>query len=150
MARSVPDETDPPRKNYGFKEREFKRDERPSSLSRPPVTVQDLAKLAGPVTRSVPIPSNTPKAGDPNDVHAVLQRNRVAEKKSDGDAVEFKKIPSRRKREYWLLLICGNLAILAPSVILGANAMTVGAGLGGVIIYSIGLTWVMWQVMGKY
>lgn len=150
MAGGVPDETDPPRKNYGFKERTFQRDERPSSASRPPVTTQDLAKLAGPVTRSTPVPSNAPKPTDPNDVHAAMQRNRAAEKKSGGDDIEIRPVSSRRKRDYWFLLIAGNLAIVLPCVILGANAMTVVAGLAGIIVYSLGLTWIMWQVMGRY
>jgi len=150
LGGAVPDETDPPRKNYGFKERTFKRDERPASASRPPVTVQDLAKLAGPVTRSTPVPSTAPKADDPNDPFATLQRNRAAEKKSGGDDIEIRQVSSRRKRDYWFLIIAGNLAIILPSFILGPNAMTLGAGLAGVIIYSLGLTWVMWQVMGRY
>ena len=150
LAGGVPDETDPPRKNYGFKEREFKRDERPSSASRPPVTTQDLAKLAGPVAHSGQNKVFTPKPDDPNDIHAVLQQNRGAEKKFGGDDVEIQVIKSRRKRDYWFLLITGNLAIVVPCVLLGLNPMTFVFGLAGTIIYSLGLTWVMWQVMGKY
>jgi hypothetical protein len=149
LADVVADEPETPRKVYGFKDREFKRDNRPASASQAPMpTAQELAILAGPVVKTAK-PAGV-KASDPNDVHHALQRNRAVEKKIGGDEVEIKVIKSRRKRDYWLLLICGNLAIVAPIAILGANAMTLGAGLGGVIIYSIGLTWVMWQIMGKY
>lgn len=142
------DEADPPRKVYGFKDREFKRDNAPASQAAPMPTAKELARMAGPVVKTGQ-PAG-PKAGDPNDVYAVLERNRVSEKKFGGDEVEFKKIPSRRKRDYWLLLICGNLAILAPGVILGASATTMSAVAGGLLLYSLGLTWIMWQVMGKY
>ncbi len=143
------DEPDPPRKVYGFKEREFKRDNRPASASQPPMpTAKDLAKMAGPVVKTGK-PAG-PKATDPNDVYAAMQRNRAAEKKFGGDEVEIKVIKSKRKRDYWFLLITGNLAIVMPCLILGPNAMTLGAGGAGIILYTLGLTWIMWQIMGKY
>ena len=43
----VPDEPDPPRKVYSFKEREFKRDNAPVSETPPAPTAKELAKLAG-------------------------------------------------------------------------------------------------------
>jgi len=148
LAGGVPDETEPPRKQYAFKEREFQRDERPASESRPPVTVQGLTQLAGPVTRSGPVPTTSPKAGDPNDVFATLQKNRAAEMNSGGDEIEIKKISSRRKKDYWLMLVGGNVVIVGGSFFVGGIALVFG--LAGVIIYSLGLTWVMWQVMSKY
>jgi len=148
LARGVPDEIDPPRKNYGFKERDFQRDNRPASGSQPPISAQDLAQQAGPVTRSVPVPSNAPAPGDPNDVFAVLQQNRAVEHDSGGDEVEIRKIKYRRSRDYWLLLIGGNLVLAGVGLLLGG--MSLIFALGGIIIYSCGLTWVMWQVMGKY
>ena len=144
----MPDETDPPRKNYGFKEREFKRDNRPASASQPPISTQDLAKLSGPVVRSGPVAAGTPKATDPNDVYAVLQQNRTAEHDSGGDEVVIRQIKSRRTRDYWLLLVGGNLVLAGVGLFLGGIALIFA--LGGVVIYSCGLTWVMWQVMGKY
>ena len=149
MIAGVADEPDPPRKVYGFKDREFKRDNRPASASQPPMpTARDLARMAGPVVKTGPAAG--PKARDPNDVHHALLRNRVAEKKTGGDEVEIKVIKSKRKRDYWFLMVAGNLAIVLPCVILGPNPMTLGAAGGGIIIYSVGLTWIMWQVMGKY
>ena len=142
------DEIDPPRKNYGFKEREFQRDNRPASDSQPPICAQDLAKQAGPVTRSVPLPSNAPKPDDPNDVLATLDKNRVAEKNSGGDTIDIRKVSSRRTRDYWLALIGGNIVIACAAHSFGGVAMIFG--FAGMIIFSIVLTWAMWQVMGKY
>jgi hypothetical protein len=144
----MPDESDPPRKNYGFKEREFKRDERPASGSQPPISVQDLAKQAGPVTRAGPV-GGAARAGDPNDVYAVLDKNRTAEKAAGADDIEIqKKKTARRTKDYWLMLLGGNAVLVVGSVYMGGVAIVFG--LAGVIIYSLGLTWVVWQIMDKY
>lgn len=145
----MPDEPDPPRKVYGFKQREFKRDNAPSSEAAPMPTAQDLAKLAGfhhdPSARK-----SDAKAGDPNDVHVVLQQNRKSEQKHNLDAIEIKETKSRRKREFWLLLVGGNLFIIGGVWLSGINVLTVIFGLAGLVIFSLGLSWVMWQVMDRY
>lgn len=145
----MPDEPDPPRKVYGFKEREFKRDNAPSSEAAPMPTAQDLAKLAGfhhdPSARK-----GIAKADDPNDVHVVLQQNRKSEQLHNLDAIEIKETKSRRKREFWFLLVGGNLFILGAVWLSGINVLTVIFGLAGLIIFSLGLSWVMWQVMDRY
>jgi hypothetical protein len=143
----VPDEPDPPRKFYNFKEREFARDN--PQAGTPPPTVQELAKLAG--VHHDPRPrAGAPKAGDPNDVYQVLARNRRAEQRHNLDTIEIKQVRSRRKREFWLVLVGGNLAIIALVLVAGIDIMTVVFGLAGLIIFSVGLTWVMWQVMDRY
>jgi hypothetical protein len=144
----VPDEPDPPRKHYGFKEREFARDNAPGGPPAP--TVKDLAKLAG--VHHDPRPrSGAPKAGDPNDVYRVLAQNRRAEQQHDLDAIKIRKrARSRRLRDFWVVLVGGNLAILGGVVVMGPNVVSVMFGFGGVIIFSIGLAWIMWQVMDRY
>jgi len=148
----VPDEIDPPRKNYGFKEREFQRDNQPSSEALPPVTTQDLAKLAGPAARSGPVPGNAAKPGDPNDVFAVLQRNRVAEKNFGGDDIEIKKVSSRRKRDYWFAFLSAEL-VFGGVVVAGAllpNPFFLVFGLTGMVILGLAITWIMWQLVDRY
>jgi hypothetical protein len=139
---------DPPPKTYGFKEREFKRDNATGSADAPP-TAQELAKMAGPVVKS-PKGATGPKAGDPNDVYAALQKNRALEKQLRGDQIEIREIKSKRKRDYWLLLGAGNLVILGIVAVLGLNVMTISFGCVGVLVYSTSLTWIMWQIMGRY
>jgi hypothetical protein len=145
----VPDEPDPPRKVYGFREREFKRDNAPAAGGETVPSAQDLAKLAGfhhdPAARK-----SVAKAGDPNDVHVVLQQNRKSEQQHNLDAIEIKETRSRRKREFWLLLVGGNLFILGGVWLSGINVLTVIFGLAALIIFSLGLSWVMWQVMDRY
>jgi hypothetical protein len=147
LAPRVPDETDPPRKHYGFKDREFKRDNLTGAEAGAAPTAQDLAKMAGPVTRSAPV-GGSAKAGDPNDVYAILQQNRAAETKAGGDEVEIRKVRFRRTRDYWLMLLAGNIVLVGGGLFFGGAAIVFA--LAGVIIYSLGLTWVVWQLMSKY
>lgn len=57
---------------------------------------------------------------------------------------------SRRNRDYWLALL-GVDALLA-FVAFGpfANGATLLFGAAGLILYSVGLTWVMWFVVDDY
>ena len=148
LAGIVTNEADPPRKNYGFKERTFQRDNPLTSETGAMPTAQDLAKMAGPVTRSGPV-GGAAKPSDPNDVYTARETVRGAEKASGGDAVEIRKVSSRRTRDYWLALVGGNIVIVGGALFFGGGVALL-FGLAGVIIYSLGLTWVMWQVMNRY
>jgi hypothetical protein len=145
----VPDEPDPPRKHYGFKEREFKRDNVVPPGAAPMPTARDLAKSAGhhhnPAARK-----SEARPDDPNDVYGVLHANRLAAKKHGLNEVEIKHIKSRRKRDFWLVIVGGNLAIIASVWFAGINPITVIFGLAGLIVFSIGFSWIMWQVMDRY
>ncbi|MDQ5977088.1 MAG: hypothetical protein QG602_60 [Verrucomicrobiota bacterium] len=145
----MPDETDPPRKVYGFKEREFKRDNPPTAGGEVMPTAKDLAKLAGhhhnPGQRTAQA-----KADDPNDVFKVLHQNRQVADEHGLNEVEIKKVKSRRKRDFWLILVGGNLAIIGGVYFSGISVITLVFGLAGLIIFSLGLSWIMWQVMDRY
>lgn len=112
-------------------------------------TAQDLAKLAGfhhdPAARK-----GVARADDPNDVLRVLNQNRTVEQEHHLDDIEIKQVKSRRKREFWLLLVGGNLFIIGGVWLSGINVITVIFGLAALIIFSLGLSWVMWQVMDRY
>lgn len=140
---------DPPPKVYGFKERAFQRDNTRTSDAPPVPTAKELAIMAGPVTAS-PKGATGPKPGDQNDVFTHLQGNRAVEKRHGLDEIEIRKIRSRRKRDFWLLLVGGNFAIVAGVALSGFNIISSIFGLAGLIIFSLGVSWVMWQVMDKY
>jgi hypothetical protein len=147
----VADDADPPRKNYGFKERAFKRDNRRASSAPPMPTATDLAKLAGgPVVSGAP--KNAPRAGDPNDVHAVLAHNREVEKQFGGDAVKLTRTGSRKKRDYWLVFV--SLEVVFGGVVaLGvkqSNPFFLVFGLTGMVVFGIAITWIMWQLVDRY
>ena len=140
---------DPPPKVYGFKERVFKRDNARASAAPPMPTAKELATLAGPVVSS-PKGATGPRPGDPNDVFTHLQGNRAVEKRHGLGEIEIRKIRSRRKRDFWLLLVGGNFAIVSGVALSGFNLISVIFGLAGLIIFTLGVSWVMWQVMDKY
>ena len=145
---------DPPRKHYGFKDRTFKRDNLPPSAVPPMPTVKELAIMAGhkapPPAKPAPAAANRGKAGDPNDVYAVLDQNRAVEQSDGQDTVVIKKKISRRKRDYWLVLIMSNLAITGLVGMFGFNVMSAIFGLAGVIIITLGTTWIMWFLIDDY
>ncbi len=144
----MPDEADPPRKNYDFKERAFKRDNVPASDAPPVPTAKELAMMAGPVTRSSQ--GGAAKADDPNDVYAVLQQNRAAAKKHGLNEVEILQIKSRRKREYWLLLLAIEAGLAVVAVVGRGNPFVLACSVAAMGFIALGLTWIMWQVMNKY
>lgn len=84
-------------------------------------------------------------ASDPNDVHATLRGNLAAE-----DKARLNEIPpphrrrSKRKRDYILTMIVGNLLLLLATVVAPVF------GLAGLMIFNVGLTWIMWFVVDDY
>lgn len=88
--------------------------------------------------------------GDPNDALALLRENRDVEQGHGFDAIESRKVRSRRLRDYLLLLATGNILIVAVVVAPPANVVTVVFGLSRAILFSVELGSVMWQVVGRY
>jgi hypothetical protein len=141
---------DPPRKNYDFKERTFQRDNPLSSGLPPMPTAEELARMAGHAPAQPRLPREA-RADDPNDVLAVLQHNRAIERKHGQDELEYKAPrKSRRKRDFWLILIFGNLAIVGSVVFARFNPISLIFGLAGLVMLSLGVTWIMWFIMDDY
>lgn len=161
-----PDEPDPPPKTYGFKPKEFERLNVPTPAQPPPPSAKDLAVLAGQSARKPNSPASASSASsptpgspavgatpaDPNDVYSIRREIRAREQADGGDVVQIKKVRSRRKRDYWLLLITSNVLFGTVTVmgITQRNPMLLAYGLAGVVIVSLGLTWIMWFVMSDY
>ena len=108
-----------------------------------------LAKLDG---SPVPTPRGAlgPKADDPNDVYAVLAQNRAVAQKHGQNEVVFKQVRSRRKRDYWLLIVPSNLLLAILTWQGRDNPFILVCGLTGMVLVSLGITWIMWQVMNDY
>ncbi len=157
-SRAMPDAPDPPRKRYTFKPTEFEnvngvRRESPLHEAQPPpdpgivptekvrIDVRDLIHNAAiPSATSQPAPPN----GE-NEVHAMLREN-LARANAAGlnhVALPPKRI-SRRTRDYVIALILGN-ALLAVATLIQPVF-----GAAGLIIYNLGLTWIMWFVLDGY
>lgn len=142
---------DPPPKVYGFKERAFKRDNARTSDAHPMPTAKELAKLAGPPIHRPGLSAAGPaKADDPNDVFTHLQGNRAVEKRHGLDEMEIKKVRSRRRRDYWLLLVTSEMLLGTITWQGRANPFVFVGALAGMVLFGVAVTWIMWQVMDKY
>jgi hypothetical protein len=159
------DEPDPPRKFYEFKPREFERvnpvvpaaaplvaspikGTRPVSTSKP-ITVQDILREAN-AGRDAPVIGVATNATK-NDVHGHLATN--LEKANAAGLNKLKPLevrPSRRKRDYFILLAVGN-PIFAAIVLLGHDVPIVFVcGIAGAAMYNVSITWVMWFIMDRH
>ncbi len=125
---------DSPRKSYRMKPREFQRvNAAPGSVAKP-----------GVASGAHPAPV------DPNDVHSILQQNRAVERRDGHHEVVIKTKKSKRKRDYWMLLVGGNLLTVALVALGPLNPISLVFGLAGLVIISLGTTWIMWFVMDDY
>lgn len=80
-----------------------------------------------------------------NEVHAILRDNAArAEAAGLNRLSEKTRRPSRRKRDYFLTLVVGNIVLFASSALMPVF------GAAGLIIFNVGLTWIMWFVMDDY
>lgn len=145
-----PDEPDPPPRTFGFKPKEFERLNQPAGSQAPMPSAQDLAKLAGGEPRAAAGKPAGPRPGDPNDVFSIRRELRAREHAEGGDRIAIKKVRSRRKRDYWLLLVAANGFFGAALYLTWGNVAAMVFSLAGIIISSLALTWVMWFVMSDY
>ena len=125
-------QSDPPRKTYALKPKDFERVNAPR-----------------------------PEAGDPsepaplaNDVFALQRDLRAREIASGLDelAPPARPVSTKRRRDYWLIM-AGVNGVFVPLAIYGfrsGNAVLAIYALAGAILLSLGLTWVMWGVMSRY
>ncbi len=190
----MPDEPTPPRKIYALKAREFERVNAPvSAVStdgvpapsanhpapggnaafRPEVAPPDARELARLAAGHRPLLSANAPANRPNDVHALLAGNHARAEAAGLNALAPQpRRRSKRRRDYWILLLGGNAAIvgLYSAPILGAyQVQCLAKNLPfeffmllrwaikqpvlyaipalGVVFYSAALTWVMFHLM---
>ena len=140
----MPDQPDPPRKNYRFKPREFQSVNAPVSAPQEigPINVRDLSRQAA---SKGPQRSAGRAAPRDNDVRSLLRAN-LAHDNAAGlnELTPQPRRASRRKRDYFVALILGNL------VLVGATIFMPVFGGAGLVIFNVGLTWVMWFVMDDY
>ncbi|WP_414664747.1 hypothetical protein [Horticoccus sp. 23ND18S-11] len=144
------DEPDPPRKFYQLKPKEFEAVNPPSNLppaDSTPTTVRGHLRAAN----DGPLPPRPLPAPTENEVHALLRENHAR-----ADAAGLNEVQpvaprrSRRKRDYWVLLLPINAFFGFMAFGPYRSAMTFTYGLSGMVIFTLGLTWVMWFVMDDY
>jgi hypothetical protein len=155
----MPDDPDPPRKFYGFKPTQFEQvnpvrppapgEEPPTSPSPTPDAVRDtpidIRELVRQGAQSGPVLKGNAPANRANEVHEILRDNLArADAAGLNDVKPVAPRKSRRKRDYFLSLLAGNAFFIWG---LTLNPVFAGAGL---VLFNVGLTWVMWVVMDDY
>jgi len=94
-------------------------------------------------------PAGTEMSGDRIDVYAILQEN-LRKSLPTEKPVDMTRRESRRKRDYWLLLVAGNAAFAAVLAFTHINRVSLLFAFSGMIFFTAAITWVMWGVMGDY
>jgi hypothetical protein len=162
----MPDASDPPRKLYQLKPKEFERvnvvpqsqetaapraDAGPGNLgdvSNHRIDVRDLNRVAAGTAPLLGV--NGPVNRD-NEVHGMLRDNLAQADAAGLNTLAPKpKRRSRRKRDFWLLLIPVDLFLLFMAFGPHTTVITFVYGIGGLGLYTAALTWVMWFVIDDY
>ena len=142
---------DPPEalpREFHFKPTAFARANRPADAT-PGNAPIDVAQLYRAASAPAPAPAAPRKAE--NEVHAILRANLAADvAKGLNQVVLQNRRPSRRKRDYWLVLVGGNLGFAGAMLLAHKNVVTLVFGFSGMVFFSIGLTWIMWAVLDDY
>lgn len=141
-----PPEPERPPRTFQFKPTEFEISNRPPGATPAdrPIDVRQLNRLAGPPPPSAAAPAE-------NEIHTLLRAN-LARSQAQGEHELMLPLrrPSRRKHDFWLLLIGGNLLAAGAVGVLHRNVITVVFGFSAMVFFSLGLIWVMWFVMDDY
>ncbi|MFT3830495.1 MAG: hypothetical protein QM691_12405 [Opitutaceae bacterium] len=85
----------------------------------------------------------------PITVHGILAENLRRTVPSE-KPMDLRRRLSRRTRDYWLCVILGNGVFLAPLLLLPRNPVVVLFAVGGAVVFTAALTWIMWQLMSDY
>lgn len=119
--------------------------------STPTTAPTDVAAHFCAATPAHPGVSAPPPPPAENDVHAILRDNLAAATAAGLNEVRpVVRRPSRRRRDYWLVLIGFNLLIVAFVLLPGPNVISMLFGFGGIVLFDLALTWIMWVVMDDY
>lgn len=186
------DDSDPPRKYYTFKPREFETVNGPRPGQPPPpapaatpaaepasepthtrehgmvqpaqdptarIDVRELAQIA---KGNLPLLGVNGPVNRPNDVHTMLRDNTAKAEAAGLHEVNLvKRRRSKRNRDYWVMLIGGNAGIMLScgralfgelvhrnfaALIAPTNLPTSSL----LVLYTVGITWVMFAVMDDY
>lgn len=142
------DELFPPPAHFQFKARSF---EPVNRAEQAPVDHRALIAAASrPSASSAAGPASAPAATH-NEVFDILRENRAREQQAGLDELApLPPRPNRRRRDFLLLLIGGNLLFLTGFLTVPRNVVTVLFAFSGAVFYTASLVWVMYGVMNRY
>jgi hypothetical protein len=134
----------PQRAQLQFKAKPFEEVNRPSD---PRVDHHALIAAANRGRPAPPAGRPLAAAQSGKEVEDILKLNREREKQAGLDQLKpAPPGPNRRRRDYLMLLIGGNLAIFLTLYAIG------GLALGGVVaaVFTLVITWALYSIMDKY
>jgi hypothetical protein len=138
----------PQSRQFLFKAREF---ENVNQGPGPRVDLRDVIAAANrPPAAPAAGPASVP-ATAPNEVFDILRQNRARERDAGLDELApLPPRPNRRRRDFLILLIGGNLLFLTGFLTVPRNVVTVLFAFSGAVFYTASLVWVMYGVMSRY
>ncbi len=84
------------------------------------------------------------------EVHELLDEIRQTEIASGRDHVRSERFRiSRRSRDFWVMIVLGNTVFMGTAICFG-NTMSLVFGIAGCGLFTFGLLWSMYGVMGRY
>ncbi len=105
------------------------------------IDVRELSRVA---TRGQPLLTKE-RTREETEIHDVLRGNHAkADQAGLNHLAPRERRPSRRKRDYLITMILGNIALLV------GTAISPVFGAAGLIIFNLGITWIMWFIMDDY
>jgi hypothetical protein len=138
----------PERIQFQFKAKSF---EQVEPRSAPPVDHRELIAAAN---RQSPSPAGagppvSPRI--PNELEEILRLNRAREQQAGLDQLKpLPRAPNRRRRDYLILMILFNGFFIWSLVSGRSNPTVVTSSIAGIVIFSAGLSWIMYGVMDRY
>ncbi len=145
------DDSDPPRKFYQLKPKEFEVVNEPTSAApadSSPTHVRGHLRAAF----SPPPPSVIAAKPPPNDVQSLLRDN-VARANVAGlnELAAIRARRSRRKRDYWRLMALGTIILGGIAALTGPRMpIPFTYAIAGLVLFNLGLWWIMWHIMEDY
>lgn len=82
-------------------------------------------------------------------ITGILKDNAAREQAAENPVLP-KKISRRKSRDFLILVILGNLLLLAPLLIQPSNLFVAIFSVSGMLVFTIGLTWIIWFVLSDY
>jgi hypothetical protein len=136
----------PERRQFQFKAREF---ENVNQAPEPPVDHRELIAAANrrpDAVPGVPPPLPPPAANDVLDIVRETTRAQTRHEK----AVDLTPRPNQRLRDYLILMVLVNGFLVADFILTRGSMVTSIFSLSGIVLFSAGITWIMFGVMSRY
>ena len=161
-----PEGGEPSRKFYGLKPRDYDTVNGPpravpsdsvptgpdpgiAAAASGPITVENLRAAA---TGSQPLLGSNAPVNRRNEVHGLLNLNRQRAQQAERDKIIISPPrPSRRKRDFWMLVVLVNGGCVGyTGLVTRFDLAVMMFGLGAGLFLTVALTWIMWFVMDNY